>query len=367
MNRLLARLTALAALTTALGLTPIAIAQEGESDEARDPQSLDRAREAFRDAVERIWVPQHRLTNGTFTRRAFEGVIAEARKATVRVRSDGKTIALGGVVGPDGWVLTKASRLQGQLVVVLSDDRELDARVVGVDREYDLAMLKIAAKDLPTLTLDEKLEVTDGGWVATPGWDDAPVAIGVVSVGPRKIPHQAGILGVQLDDPPEGKSGALVMKVYADSGAERAGVLVNDLITRVNGTRVKSRVELIREVRRFSPLDQLELELQRGDQRVIVTATLTGQVKEMFPESRSQYQNNLGSELSQRRFGFPVAFQHDSVLKPEECGGPLVDLEGRVIGFNIARAGRTESYAIPTKNVLPLMYKLMSGEQAPVE
>ncbi|MEM8866432.1 MAG: trypsin-like peptidase domain-containing protein [Planctomycetota bacterium] len=351
-----------AIIAVAMVVSPAAAQQEAE-DEAG---SRERAREAFRNAIERIWVPPHRYSNGYEVRSAFNDVIADAAKATVRIRSDGKTIALGGVVGPDGWVLTKASRAKGRLTVTLADKRELDARLVGVDREYDLAVLKIAAKDLPTLTLSEEIEPLAGGWVATPGLTDAPVAVGVVSVVPRKIPHRPGILGVQLGDmPADGKPGALVLKVFADTGAERAGVLVNDVITRINDQPIESRLDLIREVRRHSPLDSLEIQLRRGDKQIIVTAVLTGQAKEMFSQTRSQYQNSLGSQLSQRRFGFPIALQHDSVLKPNECGGPLVDIDGRVIGFNIARAGRTETYAIPTSAVLPLMYKLMSGEQAP--
>ena len=88
--------------------------------------------------------------------------------------------------------------------------------------------------------------------------------------------------------------------------------------------------------------------LRRARRRTLtLQATLGG----TFPgfEGRSEFQNNLGGRLSVRRFGFPVALQHDTVLRPDDCGGPVVDLDGRVIGFNIARAGRTESYAIPTE------------------
>jgi serine protease Do len=42
-----------------------------------------------------------------------------------------------------------------------------------------------------------------------------------------------------------------------------------------------------------------------------------------------------------------------------------VDLDGKVIGINIARAGRTESYAVPTEAVLPLLSDLLSGKLAP--
>jgi RNA polymerase sigma factor (TIGR02999 family) len=37
------------------------------------------------------------------------------------------------------------------------------------------------------------------------------------------------------------------------------------------------------------------------------------------------------------------------VLKPEECGGPLVDVDGRAVGLNIARAGRVETLALPAR------------------
>jgi len=63
----------------------------------------------------------------------------------------------------------------------------------------------------------------------------------------------------------------------------------------------------------------------------------------------------MGSTLSDRRDGFPEFFQHDTVIKPQDCGGPLVDLEGKAVGINIARAGRTESYAIPTESVLEMV------------
>ena len=352
------------------------------------PPSLDKARNAFRDAIERNWVPRYRLTNGPHVRAAFRNVVADVSQSTVAVEASGKRVALGGIVGPDGWVLTKASQLRGPLTVVLKDKREFDARLVGVDREHDLAMLKVDAKDLPSLSLEKELTISAGGWVATPGLERDPLAVGVMSVAPRKIPHRPGILGIQLDDsdstspraspqaegepdaeqesePTEKVTGALVVKVFPDTGAAKAGVLVNDVVTRINGQRTKNRLQLIREVRRYSPGDEIELEIRRGSQTVTLKATLSGNVKQMFPQTRSQYQNSLGGELSQRRFGFPTALQHDTVLRPNECGGPLVNLDGQVIGFNISRSGRTESYAIPTDAVLSLMYELMSGKQTP--
>src|SRR5690606_17538087 len=69
--------------------------------------------------------------------------------------------------------------------------------------------------------------------------------------------------------------------------------------------------------------------------------------------------------LSERRTGFPLALQHDTVLTPQECGGPLVDLDGRCVGINIARAGRVNSYALPASVVLPLVAEFKAGKYSP--
>ena len=351
---------AFALVLSLLAASPV----HAQNDSSEDKQGAWWLFEQAGDRINRLWKsPSERLKGGEEVRSAFRGLVAETSQATVRVRSGGKDLALGGIVGPDGWVLTKASRIQRPVTVRLKDSRELDARVVGVDRDNDLAMLKVAAKDLPSLALDEEAAAAAGAWVATPGPEDTPVAVGVVSVAPRRIRPRTALLGVVMEDEAEDQGGALITKVFPNSGAERAGVLVQDIIIRVNGAPIGGRDDLRKEVQRYSPGDEIEMVVRRGKQQVTVMATLTGRVEP--GEARREYQNNLGGELSVRRTGFPLALQHDTVLKPADCGGPLVDLDGRVIGFNIARAGRTESYAIPVKAVLPLMYELMSGKQAP--
>ena len=79
---------------------------------------------------------------------------------------------------------------------------------------------------------------------------------------------------------------------------------------------------------------------------------------------RQARQNMMGGRVSVRSGGFDRALQHDTVLRPEDCGGPVVDLSGRVVAINIARAGRVESYAIPAEAVKTLVEKLKSPSQA---
>ena len=79
--------------------------------------------------------------------------------------------------------------------------------------------------------------------------------------------------------------------------------------------------------------------------------------------ARREFQNQLGGNLSQRRTGFPSALQHDTVLRPEQCGGPLFDLNGKAVGINIARAGRAASYAIPADELEALLRHLLTDKR----
>ena len=80
---------------------------------------------------------------------AFRDLENRARQSTVKVECDGKDVVLGTVVGPDGWVLTKFSELKGnKMTCKLADGRDLEARVVGIEETFDLALLKVDTKGL---------------------------------------------------------------------------------------------------------------------------------------------------------------------------------------------------------------------------
>ena len=69
--------------------------------------------------------------------------------------------------------------------------------------------------------------------------------------------------------------------------------------------------------------------------------------------------NRLGAVPSRRDDNFPTVFQHDTPLFPEQCGGPITDLDGNVLGVNIARKGRAASYAIPASHLQTLIDELL--------
>jgi serine protease Do len=300
---------------------------------------------------------------------AFREVVAKPSHSVVRVQCDGKEVALGTVVAADGLVLTKASLLSGKAACKLADGRVLEAKLLGVEEPHDLALLKIEAKGLMPIEWKAAKDSAPGDWVASVGTGKEPVAVGVVSVAsrvmtaknyPRIINPNGGFLGITLA--PGDEDGVKVGSVMKDTGAEKAGLKAGDVILSVDGKRVKEPDKLQDLLGTYKAGNTVTVKFKRGKEEMELKVTLGKRPPDL---ARGEIQNRMGSQLSDRRFGFPHILQHDTVLKPAECGGPLVDLDGKAVGLNISRAGRTESYAIPSENVLALLPDLKSGKLAP--
>jgi serine protease Do len=290
----------------------------------------------------------------------FREVVRSASLATVRVRRDGKDVCLGVAIDADGWILTKAHDLDGKMTCTLNDGQTLDARLVGVQETHDLAMLKVPARLLHVAKLSDSKHVVAGSWVASAGLDKDPVAVGIVGVATRKV--REAYLGVQIDSVLQG---VLIQQIMKDGAAAKAGAAPKDIVLAVNGTKINDVDHFQELLAERMPGDKLTLTVRRGKNDLTLKVTM--QSREKLGGFRAEFQNRMGSELSVRRSGYPIILQHDSVLKPSDCGGPLVDLKGRVVGINISRAGRVESWAIPAEVVQPLIAELQSGRLTPKE
>ena len=283
--------------------------------------------------------------------RLFAEAVSGATDSTVRVRAEGKDVALGTIVSPDGYILTKGSEVRGGAIACeLRDGSAYDAELVGYDRASDLALLKIPAERLKPVTFADAKAAEVGNWVAAVGIESQPIAVGVVSAAARKLyGEQAfiengnkGYFGINLGDPVD-HAGVLVVRVEPGAAAAKAGLKADDIIIEVDNKAIKDREGLITLMESYRPRDKVVVKVWRGDEELSIPVTLGS--KADF--DRGSFQNAMGGDLSGRRTGFPLVIQHDTVIRPTDCGGPLVDLEGRVLGINIARAGRVETWALP--------------------
>ncbi|VEB44329.1 Probable periplasmic serine endoprotease DegP-like precursor [Chromobacterium violaceum] len=89
-----------------------------------------------------------------------------------------------------------------QIRVTLTDKRELRAKLVGLDKRSDVALLKVAAADLPVAKIGNPADLKVGEWVAAIGAPfgfDNTVTAGIVSAKGRSLPDETLVPFIQTD------------------------------------------------------------------------------------------------------------------------------------------------------------------------
>nr|WP_091814610.1 DegQ family serine endoprotease [Marinobacter mobilis] len=111
----------------------------------------------------------------------------------------------GFIVSSDGYVLTNNHVVEGaeEIIVRLSDRRELPATLVGTDPRSDVAVLKIEdGDDLPVVRVGRSDDLQAGEWVlaiGSPFGFDYTVTAGIVSALGRSLPSENYVPFIQTD------------------------------------------------------------------------------------------------------------------------------------------------------------------------
>lgn len=306
-------------------------------------------------------LPKDRFRSGETVLRAFAPVAAATRHSIVKFNVDGETVALGAVVSSNGLALTKASELkEGKLTCWLATEAEVGAEVLAVDDEEDVALVQVHAEGLVPIRWASG-SVALGEWAITPGIAETPHAIGIISALPRKIRPRRAFIGVQFD---AGSDIPKIEQLLPGLGAEKAGLKPGDVILAVNDTGVTNREQIVEIIGDLRAGQTVRLRVQRAGKPFQAKVTLMLPDAKLLRRSRfsEDSEASLGAETSQRSQGFELALEHDTVLKPWLCGGPLVNLEGEAIGLNIARASRVTTYALPAKLVKQILHDLTARQ-----
>jgi serine protease Do len=101
----------------------------------------------------------------------------------------------GFILESDGYIITNAHVVgeADSIIVKLADKREFQAKLLGIDRRTDVALLKIDAKDLQAVKLGKPKNIKVGEWVAAIGSPfglENTMTVGVVSAKGRALPQQ---------------------------------------------------------------------------------------------------------------------------------------------------------------------------------
>lgn len=293
-------------------------------------------------------------------------LVKNVRESTARVLKDGAQAALATIVSADGYALTKASEVDGgKIECEFHDGRIVAATVVDRLEAYDLALLKLEASGLKPVTFSNA-EAPVGTLVAAVNTQEDATATGVVSVASRSLDEKTkGFLGVRMSPGQEVEKGVLVEDVIEGGAAKAAGILAGDIILSVNGEEINYPDKLQRRIAALKPDEQVSVTVKRGNEEKTFTFTL-GNRGQMPPDALQDRRvfdptAQMGSTLSRNASGYPKALQTDLALQAEDVGGPVINVEGAVIGMNIARAERVSTFMIPGDVLNSLLADVKNG------
>jgi len=110
----------------------------------------------------------------------------------------------GFILSADGYIMTNNHVISNadEITIRLSDDTVLDAKLIGQDERSDLALLKVEANNLPTVSIGDSNNLKLGEWVlaiGSPFGFDHTVTAGIVSGKKRNLPNESYVPYIQTD------------------------------------------------------------------------------------------------------------------------------------------------------------------------
>jgi S1-C subfamily serine protease len=305
----------------------------------------------------------------------FAPAIESAGDCVVEIRDGNSAVLLGTIVDSDGWIVTKASDLPATPRVYLPDGRIFRAHVAGKDAATDLALLKVNVTGLTAARLtsasssaaSSRGAMPVGEWLAALTANPNQPAVGVVSHIARHIPEtfahfegeQKIVLGVGFS----GANSLVITQITKGMPAEAAGMKAGDEVFELNGKPVATHEEFVTLLKKAKPGDTLSIMVHRAGKDLEVKPTI-GQARSTTQTASSigEADNVAGGKLSKRRTNFPLALQTDAAIWADQCGGPLINLQGQTIGVTIARYDRVCTFALPAELVRATVAKLRAAE-----
>lgn len=296
-----------------------------------------------------------------------------AGKSTVWIWADTgrgrRPIGFGTVIGDGTKVLTKWSEIamaQGTILAVGHDSASAKATLTGVYQDEDLAVLKLENAKFQPVTFAKGDSPKLGRMLVAASPEEIPAGFGVVAVEARSLREKdQAFLGVGLDSEYKEKTGVRVKEVTKGSGALEAGLAEGDIILSMGGRSINSLYEMRTALNGHGPGERIEIRYKRNGKEQVAQALLKEKPEFAgIPNGRLRMMEKMGTTLSLVRGGFPSVIQTDMPLSRDRCGGPVVDLDGKVVGIAIARADRTRSFIVPAAHITRMLEADPTSEEA---
>ena len=174
-------------------------------------------------------------------------------------------VGSGFILSADGFIMTNAHVVDGadEVIVTLTDKRELKAKIIGADKRSDVAVVKIEASGLPFVKVGDVNRLKVGEWVmaiGSPFGLDNTVTAGIVSAKQRDTGDLLPLIQTDVAINPGNSGGPLInlrgevvginSQIYSRSGGfmgisfaipiDEATRVADQL--RVNGRVIRGRI-----------------------------------------------------------------------------------------------------------------------------
>lgn len=312
-------------------------------------------------------LPSEKRKNGPLIRQALAPVQASLQESSAAFYNNetSRAFLYGTVVSSDGLILTKASELAEvtDFHVRVGTKKYRNPQVVGQDETWDVALVQIEAEELKPVDVPKSPTFAHGTWVVSNGATERRFRRprpGIISANKREIPRWGGVmLGVGLE---EVDGVLLIQAITGESGADEAGLEKNDEMISIDGKEVSKRDEVLAALKDKKPGDTLAVVVKRSDEELAFEVELKSRAD--LSERKMTRNDQLSGgqdQQSERRSGFPVVIQHETMLTRYEVGGPVFTLDNEFVGMNIAAVNRVEAFAIPGEEIPGILARLKSS------
>lgn len=254
------------------------------------------------------------------------------------------------------YVATKLSELVPNELIDCrfdgGDHCEADIAVSNVAMDLAILKLKTPRSAVTSLASQSVNSDTEFSVVFAATDQGEAIRVGLIARRHHNEPPLRGKLGAVLEVDETSRT-VRVKDVAPNSSASHAGLARDCQIDSINGRPVATLDDVGALLIQHQPGDWLQFGFRAGNQASTAFTQLAHDPAEQF--ERTEFLDGRSGVVSERRSGFADVIQHDIELSPSDCGGPLVDSQGLVVGVNIARRARESSLAISIDTILQML------------
>ncbi|TFF33338.1 trypsin-like peptidase domain-containing protein [Mucilaginibacter psychrotolerans] len=255
-------------------------------------------------------------------------------------------------------LISKSSMVGDTPMITSGNGKTFKGIVLKRNRANDLVVIAITKKIRQGVTLtynsEDIIAFQDLGKQLISPRPDSSSLTGILGSMLINLPKKTsyGYIGATT-----GFKGNKLVFTFIQPGKAAAigGLLTDDIVDAVDGHLVADELDFVRAIGKYSAGDTTTVTVTRGGQKLEIRIVLH------YPPLRTGNHpaERFAGGKSIKRDGFEQVVVQDARIKPNECGGPVFDTDGSLIGINIARLSRTSTVIIPVSNIKKILSRLL--------